>query len=256
MCSKSKEELRKQKKLGALKYIEWGEKQTTKESIPWPQVPSVQNRTPGWWAIPDLEPSQIFWSKAHDVRYLHRFSEKPLLCDCRIYFLSPQRGIDPKLLAAALNSSLSSLFLEIIGRVSLGEGALDVMVEDAQEYMMVPNIFGKSSPTVLNAFNKLLNRPIKPISEEALMKDRQFLDRAVLETAGLDPKKFLKPIYDALIELSSERIALAKLRKKLRNSKYQRDIDKPAGNSGECGDYPRWLQDGREWRGGTGDWRR
>jgi hypothetical protein len=212
--------------MGALKYIEWGEKQVTKQGIPWPQVPSVQNRTPGWWALPDPEPAQVFWSKAHDIKYIHRYSEKPILCDCRIYFLHPQGGIDPKLLAAALNSSLSFLFMEMIGRVSLGEGALDIMVQDAQEYMLVPDLFDKNCAKLLKAFDKLIQRPIQQIAEETKLKDRQAFDRAVLEAVGLDPKVFLKPIYYALIELSSERINLAKLRKKLRNNKYQRDVEK------------------------------
>jgi type I restriction enzyme M protein len=225
ICKKTKTELRKEKKFGALKYIEWGEKQKTNGGIAWPDVPSVQGRTPGWWVLPDLPLTQIFWSKAYDIKHLHRYSKIPLLCDCRIYFLKPKGKNISELLAASLNSTLAAIFLELIGRVNLGEGALDVMVEDAEEYMLIPNIFGKNDKKILNAFNHLLSRHIKPIFEEIKMKDRQALDSAVLEALGLDPKKYLKPLYEGITELVRERIELAKSRKKIKQAKTKKDID-------------------------------
>ena len=58
------------------------------------------------------------------------------------------------------------------------------------------------------------------------MKDRQKLDRLVLKALGLDPKKYLKPIYDGLTELVRERIELANMRKKVKQVKTQRDVDR------------------------------
>jgi len=225
-CHKTKSELRKERKNGALRYIEWGEEQSKSDGMPYTEVPSVQGRNPGWWALPDLEPSQVFWSKAHDVRFIHRYSKKPLLCDCRIYFLTPKRKVEPEYLAATLNSSIATLFMELIGRVSLGEGALDVMVEDAQEYMLIPNVFGENQKEILKAFDKLQTRPILPIFEEVKMKDRQKLDSLVLEAIGLDPKKYLKPIYDGLCELVRERIGLAGMRKNVKKAKTEKDVEK------------------------------
>ncbi|MCR4293798.1 MAG: N-6 DNA methylase [Candidatus Kuenenia sp.] len=226
VCRKTKSELRKEQKLGALRYIEWGEKQNTSNGIAWPEVPSVQGRTPGWWALPDLEPSQVFWSKAHDIRFIHRYSKVQLLCDCRIYFLTAKGNVNAEILAAALNSSISALFMELIGRVSLGEGALDVMVEDAQEYMLIPNIFNGKQMQILKAFDSLLTRSVEPIFEEVKMKDRQRLDSLVLEAIGLDPKKYLKPIYDGLCELVRERVELAGMRKKVKATKTEKDVEK------------------------------
>mgnify|MGYP005855903449 CR=1 FL=1 len=45
-------------------------------------------------------------------------------------------------------------------------------------------------------------------------KDRQALDRAVLEALGLDPEAYLPHIYQGLVEMVEERLALPKLRKK------------------------------------------
>jgi len=226
VCRKSKAELRKKGCLGALKYIEWGEQQSTEEGVPWPQVPSVQNRKPGWWALPEETPVQIFWSKAYDIRHLQRFSEQPLLCDCRIYFVSCKKGIDPKMLAAILNSSLCSLFLELIGRVSLGEGALDVMVEDAKEYMLVPDLAVSKDAAIIKAFDQLLKRPIKPTSEEVKEKDRQQLDSLVLQAIGLNPRQYLNPLHQGLCELVNERLVLSKARQKVKQIKVKRDVDK------------------------------
>jgi hypothetical protein len=58
------------------------------------------------------------------------------------------------------------------------------------------------------------------------MKDRQKLDKLVLEALGLDPKKYLKPIYNGICELVEERISLAKMRKNAKNSIYKKDVEK------------------------------
>jgi hypothetical protein len=79
---------------------------------------------------------------------------------------------------------------------------------------------------ILEAFDSLLTRPIKPIFEEVKMPDRQSLDSLALEALGLDPKKYLKPLYDGLCELVRERIELAKMRKKVKKTRLERDIEK------------------------------
>lgn len=56
------------------------------------------------------------------------------------------------------------------------------------------------------------HRPIQPIAEEVKQKDRRALDKAVLEALGLDPKVYLPKIYQGLVEMVRERLALPKLR--------------------------------------------
>jgi hypothetical protein len=48
----------------------------------------------------------------------------------------------------------------------------------------------------------------------------------VLEALGLDPKKFLKPIYDGLCELVEERISLAQMRKNSKNARTKNNLEK------------------------------
>lgn len=229
LCQKSKEELLKEGKLGALKYIKWGEQQKTSDGTPWAQCPTVRSRKPGWWALPEAEFAHIFWTEALDVKHLHRYSEKPLLADHRLYSLQAKRRGATRLCVVGLNSSLSALFSEMIGRVSLGEGVLDIDVVAAREYMLLPDMRCFPSAAriaVLQAFDKLSKRPIKSIFEEVKMKDRQKLDSLILQALGLDPKKYLKPIYDGLTELVRERIELANMRKKVKQVKTQRDVDR------------------------------
>lgn len=228
LCSKSTDELLKEIKLGALRYIEWGEKQTTREGTPWPQCPTVAVRK-HWYSLPSHALTNILWTKSYDVRFLQRYSSEPILTDQRLYQIDVRKRFEPKLLAAILNSTICSLFIELVGRVNLGEGALDTTVEEAQEYMVVPDptyIKGKQKEGILIAFDELADREVRPIHEEIKLKDRQKLDSLVLQSMGLDPKKYLKPIYDGLTELVRERIELANMRKKVKQVKTQRDVDR------------------------------
>ena len=72
----------------------------------------------------------------------------------------------------------------------------------------------------------LQKRDIESIFEEVKMKDRQRLDSLVLEAIGLDPKKYLKPIYDGLCELVRERLELGGMRKKVKATKTEKDVGK------------------------------
>ena len=229
LCQKSKEELRREGKIGALRYIEWGEKQRTKDGVPWPEVPTVKGRKPGWWALPEAEIVQICWTVAYGDRFIQRYSPEKVLIDKRLYKILQKDDQDAKCLACILNSMLLSLFIEVIGRVNLGDGALDTTVEEAQDYLIIPDIrqlTNTEAQRILQAFDSILTRPIKPIFEEIKMPERQKLDSLVLEALGLDPKKYLRPLYDGLCELVRERIELAKIRKKVKRARPETDIEK------------------------------
>jgi len=233
LCNLSKGELRKRGKRGALKYIAWGEQQVTKErkgkggGIKYPETPTVQNRK-YWYSLPQYDLGQIYWTKSYDDTFLQRFSKERLFADQRVYQIIEKKKVKPAKLAAILNSTFFFLFVELMGRSTLGEGALDTTVEEVQEYVLCPDtkLFRKNKEKeLLKAFNSILERPIKPIYEEVKMKDRQKLDKLVLEALGLDPKKFLKPIYDGLCELVEERIGLAKLRKNYKNARTKKSLE-------------------------------
>ena len=146
VCRATKDELRKEGKTGALQYIEWGEKQVfhkgAQRGLTWPNGAEVRVRKPGWYAIPEhrSKPAQVFIASAFGERHMHRFCPTPVIADKRLYFIIPNKGIDNALLAALMNCSLTSLNTEITGRVTLGDGVLELTVEEANDYLFVPDI--------------------------------------------------------------------------------------------------------------------
>ncbi|MEO5357767.1 MAG: SAM-dependent methyltransferase [Nitrospirae bacterium YQR-1] len=218
-CNKEKKILRG---TSALKYIRHGEKLKTKAGISYPDIQSVKNRKL-WYDVAQREPWDIFVQEHWNIRFLMPLNEGSFLADKRLYEIKAIS--DKTLLSALLNCTVTALFIEVTGRTMLGDGALDLTVYEFEE-LFIPSVSASYTAKILKAFDKLLTRPIKSIFEEVKLKDRQALDSAVLEALGLDPEKFLKPLYEGITTMVKERIDLAKSRKKTKNIKTQRDIDK------------------------------
>ena len=112
-------------------YILWGEKQITipKQkvalAIPWPKVASVKHRTPGWWALsPNLRPTTVFLRYIYYENFLQPYSEVPVFSDRCFHQLYPVSNISPIQLSLILNLLYTRIQIEILGRSTLGEGAL------------------------------------------------------------------------------------------------------------------------------------
>jgi len=130
-------------------------------------------------------------------------------------------------MAAVLNSSIGALFAEVTGRVTLGDGALELAVEDARDYLLVPDVrrfSGKQRQRILAAFEPLLERPIGSVFSEVTRPDRQALDCAVLEVLGLEPDEYLPRIYEGLTTLVRERIELGRMRNRRKKERVGRDV--------------------------------
>lgn len=220
VCHKTKDELRSKGQLGTLNYIEWGEKQEytngVQHGLKWPNGPWVKNRKPGWYALPTSEThySHLFLTRAYGDRHIQRYCPIPLIADARLYFLSPDE-VFSEIISAILNSSIFSLFVETAGRVSMGDGALELTVEDASDYLFIPDVRLFSKPQrnkIIETFQPLLHREINSITKEIQKVDRQKLDGAVLTALGLDSQNWLPRIYVGLSTLAQERMELAKKR--------------------------------------------
>ena len=124
-----------------------------------------------------------------------------------------------------MNSSLIAFMTELAGRLTLGDGALELTVEDARDYLCIPDIrkFDQASrEEVINAFQPLLKRPIGNVFEEIAKPDRQALDRSVLKAMDLDSEEWLPRIYEGLTTLVRERTELGKMRSQSRKNKPQK----------------------------------
>lgn len=230
VCRKTKDELRAEDKLGTLRYIEWGEQQEyrrgVQEGIKWPDGPWVKNRQPGWYALPESETkyTQVFISMAYGDRQIASFCPTPLVADNRLYYLDPM-GLTHTELAAILNCSVTGLFMELAGRVTLGDGALELKVEDARDYLRVPDVrqFDEANrQAIVAAFQPLLTRPIGSVFDEVQQPDRRTLDATVLRAMGLDPDRWLTCLYDGLTTLVRERVQLGQMRGQARRSRPRR----------------------------------
>ena len=239
VCRLSKNELQGQGKTNALRYIEWGEQQVftsgAQAGLTWPHGAEVRNRKPGWYALPEYRSrsAQIFFSQAYGDRYILKYISKPLIADARLYFPSPGNERDTEIIVTALNSSLAAFFTELAGRVTLGDGALELKVEDARDYLRVPDVRQFSyadRQAIVDAFQPLLARPIGSVFDEVQQPDRHVLDAAVLRAMGLDPDRWLPHLYDGLTTLVRERVQLGQMRGQARRSRSHRAANRVAEN--------------------------
>lgn len=225
LCHETKADLRKQKKFGALKYIEWGEKQKTNDGIAWPDVATVSSRRL-WYDLGEREPGKILLQMVTNDRFFAPYNADNVQVDHNLFELFTKDTNYSYGLGIYFNSSVVALFRELISRVNLGEGATKTEGIDWKD-ILTPK---KEILLTLSKHKRLLEtlqkRDIKSIFDEVKEKDRQALDSLVLKTMGLDPKKYLKPIYDGLCELVRERIELAGMRKKGKVARTARDVEK------------------------------
>jgi hypothetical protein len=230
ICNESKNSLKSKDHNNALKYIEWGERQETKEKgkvkagIPWPEVPTVVNRKPGWWSISNVEFTNCFMLYGYNDRFIHPYSEKKALSDRRFHMIKLKKEVNPKYFSLLLNSTFTALFIEIYGRSNLGQGALDLATMDANKIPMVSlqklnfskyNINKFFTREVKSIFEELGIDPTKPIREQEPkpLPDRAELDNIIFDELGLT-KEERKEVYWAVCELVQQRLNKATSLKK------------------------------------------
>lgn len=207
------EELVKREYPLAWEYIKWGGKQRTPSGQLWARVPSVTGRK-AWWLLREISIADGLWMKGFNERFMVLENKGRVVSSDRFYELIVKEGIEPELLIAVLNSTLVALFIELNGRVNLGEGALDNMVYEV-ERCLVPDVLrfdSNSKKKIVEAYKKLRRRSVRPIIQEIKQKDRFLIDRVVMEALGLDHRKYLPEVYKGLVEMVMERRSLSKLR--------------------------------------------
>jgi hypothetical protein len=132
-----------------------------------------------WWALP-VRPAQVFLSKAYAQRFVQPYSPTALVADQRVYCVHPVPEVAPELLSAILNSTMTSLALESLGRASMGEGALEWTVGDARRLPILDPRKISAGDSVMRAFAAMAGRPIGSVQSEAGLADRSDLDASLL----------------------------------------------------------------------------
>lgn len=128
MVHKNKEDLRG---TNALRYIEWGEGYTdpadTRNIYPFFKKPTCASRK-RWYDVGQQRPAHLLWFKAFNDRFLVPVNKSKILNSDRFYsiYLQENQRKHVEIVGALLNTTLQYLFIELFGRVNLGEGALNL----------------------------------------------------------------------------------------------------------------------------------
>ncbi len=135
--------------------------------------------------------------------------------DQRLYLVRPHPGVDEELLAALLNSLPAALAVELEGRASLGDGALDLAVRDARRLAVPdPRLLDEAGrQALLAAFDPLARRPPLPLAAELEQPDRLAFELAVAAALGLG-EQVVELAAGALAALAAERTGRPKLRRR------------------------------------------
>jgi hypothetical protein len=205
ICNKSKEEL---EGTNTLKYIKWGEKKGFNKKA------TVANRK-YWWQNPNFG-SKVFMQMSYNDIFKFWYSKDEIRCDARLYTISLKTEEDVYL----LNSTLSALIIELLGRANLGEGALDFKVYEADQIIVLNK---EKNKVKIN--RDIFLRPIKSIFEECgidpksdvsienqypkPLLDRAELDKIVFDAIGLTEDE-RNDVYRAVCRLVWNRISKAK----------------------------------------------
>lgn len=209
LCNKTKAELAE---TNALKYIEWGEKQKTEEGIFWKDIQSVKGRRL-WYSLGERRICNFIvpCSFGDSFKIMKNLN---VLADKRMY----EGYCDDDNVSILLNSTLFPLFMETGTRLGLGEGLLDVTVEEVQKIKII-------NPKIIKHENSILTkRPIKSIFEECgidpksktpieeqepkPLPDRAELDAIVFDALDLTQEE-RKEVYRAVCRLVWNRISKA-----------------------------------------------
>jgi hypothetical protein len=200
-----------------LKYIEWGEKQgfhardTCRSRRRWYELSEIQGDVLAMMSI--------------DVRYAFWLNSINAFFDARLYgiTLKPHYRGKEELLLTILNSTITYMFVELSGRVNLGEGALDVKV---YEYGYIPIVnpelleprfdriekilSAMSSRAINSIFEEIGARSPEEVSLGKVKPDRRELDKIIMgEILGLSEEEQLE-VYRAVVDLVRSRMERAR----------------------------------------------
>jgi predicted RNA methylase len=194
---------------GARRYVEWAERELDAARA------LRAARGPRWYARPEPPAARILLGKAYAERYGQKVAPRPVHADQRLYLVRPHPGVDEDLLAALLNTLPAALGVELEGRASLGDGALDLAVRDAQR-LAVPDprlVDAGGRRALLAAFAPLAARAPLPLAVELEQPDRLAFERAAAAALGL-AERDVELAGTALAGLAAERTGRPKLRRR------------------------------------------
>jgi hypothetical protein len=202
----------------ALKYIQWGEsqpvtvRQGTHKGVEvkgFHRLATIANRNP-WYALPLPLETRIFMNKGVNDRHFVALTDKPTACDQQIYQVKAHPEIDDFLLGILLNSTMTALFAELIGRCNFGEGVLWLATFEVEQFWVIDPRLLRSTEVkqFLQKFEGIRTHKPLAIASEITKPERIMLDDLIFSTLCLT-KGECKAIYEAVINLVEARMKKA-----------------------------------------------
>jgi len=189
------------------KYILFGEEKGYNERS------GPSRRTP-WWQPPkrSKKSAEILLPRSFHDRHTIYYNSESIISN-RFYRIYSDEG---KSLAISLNSTVSSLFLELFGNTNLGQGALEIYKPDYEKLLYLEldddnfeeDMFENEPKPILKEIGLDRNKPIRQQEPDPLL-DRKKLDDIVFEALNLT-KDERKEVYWAVAELVKARLDKAK----------------------------------------------
>jgi hypothetical protein len=159
---------------------------------------------PRWWSL-EARPARLFLTKAYGARFVQHLASRDVIPDQRVYAVTPRPQVSADTLAAVLNGTLTALAIEALGRASMGQGALELSVADAERLPVVdPRRPGLDARALAAAFGPLSTRVAGDVFAEADAQDRRALDE-LLCPPPLRP--LLPELRAALVSTVGDRLA-------------------------------------------------
>ena len=190
MCHHDKSELQG---TAALEYIRWGEAQGYYER------PSCRGRQ-RWWDVGVRRVPPIVSPSSVSDFYRAFLNQIGVFIDKRLYEIHPLNNL-VNLLAVSLNSTMTTLFLELGSRTGLGEGLLDMTVYEVANCLVLHPSLVQATP--------FFDRPTQSIFSQIHQPDRRALDEVVFDVLGLTPGE-REAVYEAVVNLVRARLEKAR----------------------------------------------
>jgi hypothetical protein len=176
-----------------------------------------------WYKLELSNNAPILLMKDIFQRFIAFYNPERFYIKDRFYGVFPLKDEYLLPLVGYLNSTVVILFLEILGRTGLGQGALDIHISEISDLAVPVNLFKEEIRSKLvKCINVISRREIKSIFEELgansseevsldkVKPDRRELDKIIMgEILGLTEEEQLE-VYKAVIQLVKERIERAK----------------------------------------------
>lgn len=181
------------------------EQKNSNKSKTVPDVCSIHK--PFWYSIQPKKAS-LFSFINPGKRFIISYSETPVYANQRLICMNVKDGYDLELVCALLNSSLSFLMIEMRGS-SRSEGVLDFSKESfaRMEFLNPALLNATSKKHIIQAFRKIINRPVLDIDQELQQPDRIAFDKTVFKEYGLS-LNYLKLVYQLLIQHVNDRTTM------------------------------------------------